>query len=158
MNRQYCPPSHHSLPPITIILPLRRISRICLRFFDGTVTSSCNLKVDSGPENQIINIILRQKSTLKLGLDLFFSFIQAYEPIVNKVAVFSHRFWGYFVNRWQEGIKSRKAEYLQLSQRVYVCFQEAGNSVMNYLMKLKGMGIGTEADTGLHHILGINQT
>lgn len=72
MNRQYCPPRHHSLPPITIISPLRRISRICLRFFDGTITSSCNLKVDSRPENLIINIIQRQKSTLKLGLDLFF--------------------------------------------------------------------------------------
>lgn len=158
MNRQYCPPRHHSLPPITIISPLRRISRICLRFFDGTITSSCNLKVDSRPENLIINIIQRQKSTLKLGLDLFFFIYASLWTYCLQSHSLQPQILRAFLNRWQEGIKSRNAEYLQFSQRVYIYFQEAGNSVMNYLMRFQGMGIGTKADLGLQHILGINQT
>lgn len=35
-------------------------------------------------------------------------------------------------------------------------FREGGKRVMNYLMRPKGMRIGTEADMGLHHILIFN--
>lgn len=58
------------------------------------------------------------------------------------------------------GRKKKKKSRIKISLVVHTnslhIFQGGGKRVMNYLMRPKGMGIGTEADMSLHHILIIN--
>lgn len=110
MNRQYCPPRWHSLPPITIVSPLRRISRICLQFFDGTTTSSFNLMVDSGSENQKTNIIQWAKiNTETWACSLFLIYTSFWAYCLQSHSLQQH-ILRVFLNRWQGEKRIEKQE------------------------------------------------